>query len=154
MFTHIACFRWVEGTGPDDVAAVIAALRELPALVPGIRDYRCGADAGLAEGNYDFAVVASFDDLFMERYDAILTPAAAGSAPKGLGSTGDPAFCSLWTLCGMPAISLPLMQDSAGLPIGVQLVGGLGRDARLLRTASALISMLAPPKKRTRRARA
>ena len=62
MFTHIACFRWVEGTGPDDVAAVIAALRELPALVPGIRDYRCGADAGLAEGNYDFAVVASFDD--------------------------------------------------------------------------------------------
>jgi Asp-tRNA(Asn)/Glu-tRNA(Gln) amidotransferase A subunit family amidase len=80
-------------------------------------------------------IVDSFDDLFMERYDAILTPAALGSAPKGLGATGDPAFCSLWTLCGMPAISLPLMQDSGGLPIGVQLVGRRGFDARLLRTA-------------------
>ena len=80
-------------------------------------------------------VVESFDDLFMERYDAILTPAAPGAAPKGLGSTGDPSFCSLWTLCGMPAITLPLMQDSAGLPIGVQLVGRRNFDARLLRTA-------------------
>jgi Asp-tRNA(Asn)/Glu-tRNA(Gln) amidotransferase A subunit family amidase len=80
-------------------------------------------------------VVESFDELFMERYDAILTPAAPGSAPKGLGSTGDPAFCTLWTLCGMPAVSLPLMQDSGGLPIGVQLVGRRNFDARLLRTA-------------------
>jgi Asp-tRNA(Asn)/Glu-tRNA(Gln) amidotransferase A subunit family amidase len=87
-------------------------------------------------------VVASFDDLFMERYDAILTPAAPGSAPKGLGSTGDPAFCSLWTLCGMPAISLPLMQDAGGLPIGVQLVGRRNFDARLLRTARWLAGRL------------
>src|SRR5690348_18111451 len=35
----------------------------------------------------------------------------------------------------------------------LQLVGGPGRDARLLRTVSALISMLAPPKKRARRPR-
>jgi Asp-tRNA(Asn)/Glu-tRNA(Gln) amidotransferase A subunit family amidase len=80
-------------------------------------------------------VVESFDELFMERYDAILTPAAPGSAPKGLGSTGDPGFCTLWTLCGMPAVTLPLMQDSGGLPIGVQLVGRRNFDARLLRTA-------------------
>jgi Asp-tRNA(Asn)/Glu-tRNA(Gln) amidotransferase A subunit family amidase len=80
-------------------------------------------------------VIESFDELFMERYDAILTPAAHGSAPKGLTSTGDPAFCTLWTLCGMPAITLPLMQDSSGLPIGVQLVGRRNFDARLLRTA-------------------
>jgi Asp-tRNA(Asn)/Glu-tRNA(Gln) amidotransferase A subunit family amidase len=80
-------------------------------------------------------VVESFDEMFMERYDAILTPAAPGSAPKGLGSTGDPAFCTLWTLCGMPAVTLPLMQDAGGLPIGVQLVGRRNFDARLLRTA-------------------
>jgi Asp-tRNA(Asn)/Glu-tRNA(Gln) amidotransferase A subunit family amidase len=80
-------------------------------------------------------IVESFDEMFMERYDAILTPAAPGSAPKGLGSTGDPAFCTLWTLCGMPAVTLPLMQDSGGLPIGVQLVGRRNFDARLLRTA-------------------
>jgi Asp-tRNA(Asn)/Glu-tRNA(Gln) amidotransferase A subunit family amidase len=77
----------------------------------------------------------SFDELFMERYDAILTPPALGTAPKGLGATGDPAFCSLWTLCGMPAITLPLMQGANGLPLGVQLVGRRNFDARLLRTA-------------------
>jgi Asp-tRNA(Asn)/Glu-tRNA(Gln) amidotransferase A subunit family amidase len=78
---------------------------------------------------------ASLDDLFMERFDAIVTPAALGSAPKGLESTGDPAFCSVWSLTGLPAISLPLMHDAAGLPIGVQLVGRRNFDARLLRTA-------------------
>ena len=80
-------------------------------------------------------VVESLDDLFTERYDAILTPAAPGAAPKGLSATGDPAFCTLWTLCGMPAVSLPLLRSEGGLPIGVQLVGRRSYDARLLRTA-------------------
>jgi len=79
--------------------------------------------------------VESLDDLFMQRYDAILTAPALGTAPKGLGSTGDPVFCSIWTLFGMPAITLPLMQGENGLPLGVQLVGRKGYDARLLRTA-------------------
>jgi Asp-tRNA(Asn)/Glu-tRNA(Gln) amidotransferase A subunit family amidase len=87
-------------------------------------------------------IVASFDDLFMERYDAIITPAAPGSAPRGLGSTGDPAFCSLWSWCGMPAVSLPLLHDSGGLPMGVQLVGRRNFDARLLRTARWLVEKL------------
>lgn len=79
--------------------------------------------------------VESLDDLFTQRYDAILTTPALGTAPKGLGSTGDPVFCSLWTLFGMPAITLPLMQGANGLPLGVQLVGRRNYDARLLRTA-------------------
>jgi Asp-tRNA(Asn)/Glu-tRNA(Gln) amidotransferase A subunit family amidase len=74
-------------------------------------------------------------ELFQQRYDAILTPAAPGTAPAGLGSTGDPSFCTLWTLTGMPAITLPLMRGGNGLPIGVQLVGPRHGDARLLRTA-------------------
>lgn len=79
--------------------------------------------------------VESLDELFQQRYDAILTPPALGTAPKGLASTGDPAFCSVWTLLGMPAITLPLMHGENGLPLGVQLVGRKGYDARLLRTA-------------------
>ena len=75
-----------------------------------------------------------FAEIF-ERFDAILTPAAAGTAPKGLGSTGDPAFCTLWTLLGTPALSLPLMRGANGLPLGAQLVGPRHGDARLLRTA-------------------
>src|SRR5262249_9625210 len=51
---------------------------------------------------------ASLAEIF-DAYDAILTPAAPGVAPKGLGSTGDPVFCTLWTLTGLPALSLPLL---------------------------------------------
>ena len=79
-------------------------------------------------------------ELFELRYEAILTPATTGTAPQGLDSTGSPAFCTLWTLCGLPAITLPLMQGEDGLPLGVQLVGPRGSDARLLRTAQWLIS--------------
>ena len=85
----------------------------------------------------------SFVELFEQRYDAILTPAAPSAAPQGLVSTGDPAFCTLWTLCGMPAISLPLLQGASDLPIGVQLVGPRHGDARLLRTARWLAAKMA-----------
>jgi Asp-tRNA(Asn)/Glu-tRNA(Gln) amidotransferase A subunit family amidase len=85
----------------------------------------------------------SFVELFEQRYDAILTPAAPGTAPKDLTSTGDPSFCTLWTLCGMPAVSLPLMRGTNGLPLGVQLVGPRDGDARLLRTARWLAARVA-----------
>ena len=74
-------------------------------------------------------------DLFERRYDAILTPAAEGTAPAGLESTGEPTFCTLWTLLGLPAVSVPLLQGANRLPIGVQLVGPRHGDGRLLRTA-------------------
>jgi Asp-tRNA(Asn)/Glu-tRNA(Gln) amidotransferase A subunit family amidase len=73
----------------------------------------------------------------LSRVDAILTPAATGPAPKGLASTGSPAFNFLWTYLGMPALSLPLLQ-AGGLPLGVQLVGARGEDGRLLATARRL----------------
>ena len=88
-------------------------------------------------------VVESLDELFMERYDAILTPAALGTAPRGLASTGDPVFCTPWTLLGMPALSVPLMQGANRLPLGAQLVGRRGFDARLMRTARWLVARLA-----------
>ncbi len=83
------------------------------------------------------ALSHALDQLF-ESHDAILTPAAPGEAPAGLGSTGNPAFNGLWTLCGVPAVTLPMLQGPKGLPIGVQLVGRRGHDARLLRTAQWL----------------
>jgi len=68
-------------------------------------------------------------------YDAILSPATTGEAPVGLASTGDPIFCTIWTLCGTPAISLPLLTGREGMPLGVQLVAPRGADARLLQAA-------------------
>ncbi len=81
------------------------------------------------------------DEIFNE-YDAILTASAPGEAPVGT-ATGNPIFCSLWTLLGTPAVSLPLLEGPNGLPIGVQLVGRRGNDARLLRTARWLSRHLA-----------
>lgn len=68
-------------------------------------------------------------------FDAILTPAATSVAPIGLDSTGSPIFCTIWTLCGTPAITLPVLSGSGGMPLGAQLVAGRGDDARLLRAA-------------------
>ena len=82
-----------------------------------------------------------FAEIFKE-YDAIITPAAAGVAPKGT-ATGSPMFCSLWSLTGLPALSLPLLSGEGGLPLGVQLVGERRDDARLLRTANWLVNKLA-----------
>ena len=78
-----------------------------------------------------------------DRYDAIITPATVGEAPAGLGSTGSPIFNSLWTYCGTPAVTLPLLEGPNGLPVGVQLIGRRGDDARLLRTARWLVGRVA-----------
>jgi Asp-tRNA(Asn)/Glu-tRNA(Gln) amidotransferase A subunit family amidase len=80
-------------------------------------------------------LMATFTELFEQRYDAILTPAVDGTAPAGLESTGEPTFCTLWTMLGLPSVSLPLLQGANGLPLGVQLVGPRHGDGRLLRTA-------------------
>lgn len=85
-----------------------------------------------------------FEELFAN-YDAIVTPATLGTAPKGLAATGDPLLATLWTYCGMPSLSLPLARGANGLPLGIQLVGARGDDARLLRTARWLCAAVAPP---------
>jgi Asp-tRNA(Asn)/Glu-tRNA(Gln) amidotransferase A subunit family amidase len=75
-------------------------------------------------------------------FDAILTPAATGQAPLGLEHTGDSIFCILWTFCGLPSLTLPILEGADGLPIGVQLVAGLEEDDRLCRTAQWLLNFL------------
>ncbi len=92
------------------------------------------------------AIVTALDREIEEiasAYDAIVTPAAPGPAPASLETTGSPVFCTLWTLCGTPAVTLPLLANEAGLPIGVQLVARRGDDARLLRLARWLVGFLA-----------
>jgi Asp-tRNA(Asn)/Glu-tRNA(Gln) amidotransferase A subunit family amidase len=77
--------------------------------------------------------------------DALLAPGTTGPAPAGLGSTGSPVFCTLWTYLGVPALSLPLFSAETGLPFGAQLIGRFGDDARLLRTARWLVERLKAP---------
>jgi Asp-tRNA(Asn)/Glu-tRNA(Gln) amidotransferase A subunit family amidase len=84
---------------------------------------------------------AALDPVFDE-FDAILTPAAPGEAPKGLESTGNPIFCTTWTYLGTPAVTLPVLRSPSGMPLGVQLVARRDNDARLLRTARWLVGAL------------
>jgi Asp-tRNA(Asn)/Glu-tRNA(Gln) amidotransferase A subunit family amidase len=74
-----------------------------------------------------------------EDYDALLTLAAPGEAPLGLSSTGDAVFSVIWTLMGVPAITLPMLVGEDGLPIGIQLIGARGEDAKLLAIAAQII---------------
>ncbi|PIG92533.1 amidase [Gloeocapsopsis sp. IPPAS B-1203] len=77
----------------------------------------------------------------LSEFDAILTPVTTGIAPYGLENTGSPVFCALWTLCGLPAISIPV-GVSNGLPLGIQLVGKRLRDRGLLEIANWVVSSI------------
>ncbi|NEQ42871.1 MAG: amidase [Leptolyngbya sp. SIOISBB] len=76
----------------------------------------------------------SIDTLFND-FDAVLTPVTTGPAPQGLENTGSPLFCGLWTVCGLPAINIPIGQTLDGLPLGCQLVGRYNCDRQLLQIA-------------------
>lgn len=71
-------------------------------------------------------------DNTLKDFDAVITPATVAEAPEGLSSTGSPIFCTLWSLSGVPAISLPLLSGDSGMPLGVQFVSCRGADTKLL----------------------
>ncbi len=103
---------------------------------------RISASDYLAAIEWREPLYAGLEEIFA-RYDAIVTPAAPGEAPAGLESTGSAAFNSLWTLLGVPAVTLPLLTGTKGLPVGVQLIGPRFNDGRLLRSARWLVHSLA-----------
>jgi Asp-tRNA(Asn)/Glu-tRNA(Gln) amidotransferase A subunit family amidase len=76
------------------------------------------------------ALARIFDDV-----DVLLTLSAPGGAPKGLGSTGDPRYNRLWTLMGVPCVSVPTLVADGGLPVGVQVIARYGADAAALAAA-------------------
>jgi Asp-tRNA(Asn)/Glu-tRNA(Gln) amidotransferase A subunit family amidase len=90
------------------------------------------AGARLDAGRAAFAAARrAFADL-VAPFDAVLTPSAPGEAPEGLGWTGDPAFNSLWTLLHVPCVTVPVATGPKGLPLGVQVATGFGKDRECL----------------------
>ncbi|TBN38346.1 amidase [Paracoccus subflavus] len=127
------CYYSLERRGQDRMSDILrAAMDEGKAVLA--RDY-------LAALDWRPVLNAGMEPVFA-RCDAILCPAAPGPAPRGLADTGDSIFNGLWTLTGMPAITLPVFKAENGLPMGIQLVGRRGDDARLLRTARWLAAHL------------
>ena len=127
--------------GPDGASAVLRKLMDEGRKISAV-DYFAAVDLARR-------LRENLTELF-ENCNAILTPATIGVAPKGIDSTGNPVFCSLWTLTGLPAVTVPLLQGEDDMPLGVQLVGAPGDDARLLRTAAWLIRTVGADKKKAR----
>ena len=90
-----------------------------------------------------FAARTHVNELFGE-LDALLVPAAPGEAPARLDMTGDPVFNRTWTLLHLPCVTVPAGRGDAGLPIGIQLVGRLWDDTRLLAVARFAERALGP----------
>ncbi len=87
------------------------------------------------------ACTAELDSLFGDR-DVLIAPAAVGEAPVGT-ATGDPLFNRIWTQLHLPCLTLPAGTGPAGLPLGIQIIGCLDDEARLLRGAAWIEGMLA-----------
>jgi amidase len=81
------------------------------------------------------AEAASRVEALFGPHDVLMAAAAAGEAPRG-NATGDFQFCAMWTVLGLPAISVPVMTGPNGLPIGAQLLARPGEDAKLLAAAA------------------
>jgi Asp-tRNA(Asn)/Glu-tRNA(Gln) amidotransferase A subunit family amidase len=102
-----------------------------------------GAAISYEQYNADLIVAErarmTIDQLLSQELDVIIAPSAIGEAPHGHTQTGDPIFCRVWTLMGLPCITLPLFKGPNGMPVGVQLVARRGRDRLLLSVADALL---------------
>ena len=120
--------KWGEEQLTDVLKGMIEDGRQTSAL-----DYLHGRDAR--------SYYAGLLDETFEECDALLTLSTVTTAPEGM-ATGSPSANSLWSLTGLPAISLPLLVGENDMPLGVQLVGPRGDDARLLRAANWLINTL------------
>jgi len=111
-------------------------------LQPVVEQGRAISEAQYREALEIMGSAAGFFEEFFNDYDAVIAPSAPGEAPVFGNSTGDPVFCTIWTLCGLPALNLPLLVGKNGIPVGVQLIGAAEEDDRLLRTASWMLNEL------------
>ena len=62
MIRHTVLFSWKPDATGEHRQQAAAELARLPSIVPSVRAFASGPDAGLAPGNFDFAVSADFDD--------------------------------------------------------------------------------------------
>jgi Asp-tRNA(Asn)/Glu-tRNA(Gln) amidotransferase A subunit family amidase len=77
-----------------------------------------------------------------EGIDLWICPSTTTPAPKGIEYTGNPLMSLPWTFMGLPSISIPVGKATNGLPLGMQLVAGFGKDEALMQYASELFYIL------------
>ncbi len=120
----------------ESVATIGAAIARDPSRASDVAKALVAEGEAIPEATYRDAlrqrdrVIVAFTE-WAAPYDAILTLPATGEAPSA-ETTGDPRFCSRWSLTGAPAVTIPTGRGPAGLPLGLQLVAAPGDDRRVL----------------------
>lgn len=134
---------WYEGAR----ALADEYVRHPELLAPALRE-RC--DNGFAIDARDYALALELAvqcramlDAAFAGYDVLLAPAATGEAPLGLSSTGDVSMNVVWTLLHAPCVAIPAGRGPNGMPLGLQVIGRIGDDARTLACAQSIAARLA-----------
>lgn len=136
LFDIARNFRSLRATSGDRMSPTFRALCDRGAQISRTQyDEAMAARAALSA-----ELTASYGD-----FDAILTPPSTGEAPATLETTGDAAFCSIWTLCGLPCVALPTGLGGRNLPLGLQVVGTGPADAQTLAVAKWCAAQLPFP---------
>lgn len=125
---------WELATHPDQLSE---------GLRTRLLEARQAGAAALIAARQTFRLARAALPAVFEGFDAIITPAAPGEAPEGLGWTGDPAFNALWTALHLPCVTVPAGRGPRGLPLGLQVVGPPGGDPATLAWAAWVADALA-----------
>jgi Asp-tRNA(Asn)/Glu-tRNA(Gln) amidotransferase A subunit family amidase len=78
-----------------------------------------------------------------DRCDVIITPSACGEAVADLTSVSNSVFNRVWTLMRGPCLSIPAFTGPNGMPVGLQVVGPVGQDARTIALVEWVAASLA-----------
>ena len=81
---------------------------------------------------------AAHYDRAMSDVDVVICPSTADEAPVGIDAVDTPDHCLIFTMCYAPALSLPLLRGTTGLPLGLQISSRRYNDLQLLKFSADL----------------
>ena len=116
-------FAWECANHPDRISPALLEQYASGRAIPRV-EYELARNFVVASQREVAAQLAEFDFL--------LAPSTPGEAPPGFTTTGHSLFNRLWSLLGLPCVTLPSRTGPRGLPLGVQLVGAFNCDNALL----------------------
>jgi aspartyl-tRNA(Asn)/glutamyl-tRNA(Gln) amidotransferase subunit A len=120
-------------------STLLMSLRATQSLAPRIRqlldDGSRVTEGELLRAFAGKAEVIRIAQAVCERFDALVMPSVS-TPPPNVYATGDPSFQAIWSLVGLPTITIPCGLSSEGLPVGLQLIGPRNGEGALCQVAA------------------